>query len=460
MTAPGQYEAPSSTIAAPAHRPGPLGLFSFLRQARDNAIAIYEPGTYARDVTSRRVGLQQFVLLNQPDYIQHVLVRHPENYPKGRLNRRVLGPVLGDGLLTSEGETWRRRRRTLAPAFHQRRLAALAPAMVAEVERQRIRWEQLSTTGAPCDMMQEMMALTMRIAARTLFSFDVGEEADRLGRFITTLIDGFGRPSVPDLLGLPEWLPLRRSAEARRALQELDSTIYRVIAERRAGTRRDDLLDMLLEARDEETGAALDDRELRDEVATLFVAGYETTSLALTWTWYLLALHPQAEARLHQELSTVLAGRPARLEDLDRLSYTRMVFEEAMRLFPPAFSFNRVALREDQIGPHRIPKGALVYLSPWVTHRNPNLWPQPTRFEPARFLPEAVRERHKYAYFPFGGGPRVCIGNSFAMNEGRLALATLAQGFAPRMVPDHPVVPQGRVTLRPQHGMMMTLESR
>jgi len=445
-------------LAAPEPSSERLGLIAFMRRLRENGIAIYPAAGFDRPISSRKVGLQRFFLLNEPDYIQHVLVRRHENYPKGRLNRRLLGPVLGDGLLTAEGDAWRRRRRTIAPAFSSRNLASLAPAMAAESERLCRQWQQ--RPDGPCDMMHEMMTLTMRIAARTLFSHDVGEAADRLGAAITVLIDSFGRPSVPDLLGLPEWLPLGRNAAARRALSEIDATIFGVIAERRAGASGTDLLDLLLAARDEDSGAALNDRELRDELVTMFIAGHETTALALTWTWYLLALHPDVEARLLRELDEVLAGRAARHEDLARLGYARMVLEEAMRLYPPAFSISRVALADDRIGDELIPKGAFVNISPWVTHRNPRLWPEPLRFDPDRFAPETVRARHRYAYFPFGGGPRVCIGNSFAIMEGQLALATLAQAFAPRLVPGHPVVPQGRVTLRPQHGLQMTLEPR
>jgi cytochrome P450 len=217
---------------------------------------------------------------------------------------------------------------------------------------------------------------------------------------------------------------------------------------------------MLLAARDETTGDGMSDRQLRDEVVTIFAAGHETTAVAMSWTWYLLSRHPRCEARLHQELDQVLAGRSPRFADLEHLPYTRMVFEEALRLYPPAFSLTRVAAADDRIGPHRIPKGAMVTLSPWVTHRDPRLWPDPERFDPERFLPEAVRQRHKFAYFPFGGGPRVCIGNSFALMEGRLILATLAQRYRLRLEPGHPVEPQGRITLRPRHGMRMTIEER
>ena len=259
--------------------------------------------------------------------------------------------------------------------------------------------------------------------------------------------------------------PGPRSSEFTAAMALIDTTIYEILQQRRTATQATgaevgDLLGMLLAARDEETGESMSDRQLRDEVVTIFAAGHETTAVAMSWTWYMLSQNPQCEALLHEELDRVLAGRAPCFADLEQLPYTRMVFEEAIRLYPPAFSLIRVAAADDSIGPHHIPKGAMVTLSPWVTHRNPQLWPDPERFYPGRFLPEAVRQRHKFAYFPFGGGPRVCIGNSFALMEGRLILAALAQRYRLRLAPGHPVEPQGRITLRPRHGMRMTIEAR
>jgi cytochrome P450 len=302
-----------------------------------------------------------------------------------------------------------------------------------------------------------MMALTMEIVARALFSRDVAGSVRELGAAIDRLIEGFGRPAVPDLLGLPEWLPRRRDPEARRALAYVDGVIYEIIRSRRAAPdAADDLLGMLLDARDEETGEGMTDRQLRDEVMTLFAAGHETTAVALTWCWSMLARHPDVEARLHAELETALAGRRPGFDDLERLPYARMVVEETMRLYPPAYSLNRVALADDAMGPHRVRKGALVTVSPWVTHRNPRLWPDPLRFDPERFSPEAVRQRHRYAYFPFGGGPRVCIGNAFALMEARLALAVLAQDWRLASPPGAPPPsPQARVTLRPREPLLM-----
>lgn len=434
----------------------PLGALAFIRRVRENPIAVYAAEAYERDFSERTVLFQRFALVNHPDYIQRVLVTNQANYGKGRLNRQILGPTLGQGLLTSEGDFWRRQRRIAAPAFHRRRLAALAGLMVEVAQGVSARWRGLSEI----DVGREMMTLTMEIVARALFSRDVAGSVRELGGAIDTLIEGFGRAPVLDLLGLPEWLPRRRDPEARRALAYVDSVIYEIIRSRRAAPEaHDDLLGMLLEARDEESGEGMTDRQLRDEVMTLFAAGHETTAVALTWCWSLLARHPQPEARLHAEIDRVLAGRPPTFEDLERLPYSRMVVEEAMRLYPPAYSLNRVALADDVMGPHVVRKGALVTVSPWVTHRNPALWPDPLTFDPERFRPEAVRERHRYAYFPFGGGPRICIGNAFALMEARLALAVLAQAW--RLVPLGPQPqPQARVTLRPKEPVFARPEPR
>jgi len=445
------------TDAARSGGPRPLGALAFIRRVRDNPITVYAPEAYERDFSERTVLFQRFALVNHPDYVQRVLVGNHANYAKGRLNRQILGPSLGQGLLTSEGEFWRRQRRIAAPAFHHRRLAALAGLMVEVAQGVSARWRSLPEI----DVGQEMMSLTMEIVARALFSRDVAGSVPALGAAIDTLIESFGRPAVPDLLGLPEWLPRRRDPAAKRALAYVDSVIYEIIRSRRAASASpDDLLGMLLEARDEETGEGMTDRQLRDEVMTLFAAGHETTAVALTWCWSLLGRHPEVERRLHAEVDEVLAGRAPAFEDLERLPYARMVVEETMRLYPPAYSLNRVALADDAMGPHVVRKGTLVTVSPWVTHRNPLLWPDPLAFDPERFRPEAVRERHRYAYFPFGGGPRVCIGNAFALMEARLALAVLAQDW--RLAPNSGPAPrpQARVTLRPREPLRMRPQPR
>jgi len=385
-----------------------------------------------------------------------VLLTNQRNYRKSDFLRRILGPLLGDGLLISEGELWRRQRRIAAPAFHAKRIAEFVTAMTSCAAATLERWR--SMTG-PFDVATEMLALTLDIVARTMFSIDVGGEIASLRR-LTDIVVAL-RPSTLDLLGLPEWIPRRQPAAYRRAIAEFEALVSRLLAERRAdGRDRGDLLSMLLAARDPETGEGMSDRQLRDEILTILLAGHETVANALTWTWYLLARHPEAEARLHEELDRVLGARVPGFADLAELEWTRMVIEEAMRLYPPAHTVSRTAIGEDRIGGVRVPPGAAITISAYLTHRNPNLWPNPERFAPERFAPEAVAQRHRFAYLPFGGGPRICIGNGLAMVEAKAIVATIAQRYRVRLAPGHVVEPIGLVTLRAKNGVRVTLEPR
>ncbi len=460
MTAPAEREA-----GAPRQRHygtrRPLGTIEFIRRLRDNAISIYPPEAFEMDYSARRLGWQRFVLLNEPEMIRHVLVGNYENYGKGRLARQILGPVLGQGLLTSEGELWRRQRRIAAPAFQHKRLAVLAETMAACARDWADQWAGPAKTGDALDIAKQMSALTMEIVARTLFGSDIAGRVDPMRNAVTAILRGFGRPSLPDLVGLPEWLPRRRDPEATAALRQVGEMVREIVAARQGAVgERGDLLDMLLAARDEETGAGMSARQLHDEILTLFAAGHETTATGLTWTWYLLDQHPEVRERLEAEIDAVLGGRPPDYADLERMPYGRMVFEEALRIYPPVFTLNREALGGDRIGPLEIGRGDLVSMSPYVTHRNPKLWPEPERFDPERFAPKQVAARPKFAYFPFGGGPRICIGANFALIEARLILATLMQRYRLRLVPGHPVVPHAVLTLRTRYGLKMTIEPR
>lgn len=443
-----------------------MSVVETIRTIRDNIIEVYPPYVFDKDYTFRRIGFQPFILVNRPDWIHEVLVEKPDIYSKGRLNRRILGPALGNGLLTSEGAFWRRQRRIAAPAFHYKRLRVLADIMADCTERLVQRWDALADTGRHVDIAQEMMRLTMEIVARTLFSRDIGGSIDELGKAVGTLINSFGRTPVIEMLGLPEWLPRIRDPEARRALVTLDRMIMDLIETRRASDESGaDLLQMLLDARDPETGEGMTDAQLRDEVVTLFAAGHETTAQALTWVFYLLDQHPDEDAMLHDEVVRLLGDRRPGFDDMHALQRTRMVFDETLRLYPPAFSISRFAEKADRLGGDgpeglSVPKGAYITLSPYITHRNPKLWSDPEIFNPERFVDEKVHVRHKHAYFPFGGGNRICIGSGFAQTEGRLAIAMIARKYRLRLKPGHPVQPQGIVTLRPRFGMKMSIEKR
>ena len=445
----------------PEPPPRPVNLPQWLRLVRKNPIAVFDRDAFAADFRAKRVFFGNFVLVNEPSFIEHVLLENHRNYSKGRLTRDALEPALGKGLLTSEGDRWRRQRRMASPGFHKQRVAHMAGAM-ARLARRRVEgWRICSRNGQPLDIAREIPSLTMEIVGRTLFSMDMTDASDELARAMTTVVASFGTLNPLDILGAPAWVPRFRSRRARSALARLDRAIYGIIAERRGARKApDDLLGLLLAARDGKTGADIGDTELRDEVATFFAAGHETTALALAWTLYLLSRHPTVEEKLHAEVDGVPGDGEAAVVDVESLPYTRMVVEESMRLFPPAFCIQRVPLEDDEVGGHCIPAGSFVTISPYVTHRNPRLWEDPLRFDPERFTPERTGERHAFAYLPFGGGPRQCIGNGFAMLEACVVLATIARAYRLRMVPGHCVEAQGWITLRPRYGLRMTLEPR
>jgi cytochrome P450 len=303
-----------------------------------------------------------------------------------------------------------------------------------------------------------MMRLTLGMAGKTLFSMDLSNEADEVGRAAATVIQ-YANDRFTRLLPLPTNIPTPHNRRFWKALRTLDTVVQGIIDVRRREEKdAGDLLSMLLLARDEETGEGMNDQQLRDEVRAFILAGHETTAAALAWTWYLLAQHPHIEHRLHTELVTVLDGRSPTFEDLPKLTYTKMVLEESMRLYPPGWGFERRAVADDEIGGYHIPADSLVLISPYVTHRHSAFWEDPERFDPERFTPEPLAGRPRYTYFPFGGGPRQCIGNEFAIVQCQLIIAMVAQTYRLRLVPGHPVEPEPSVTLRPRHGLLMTLQ--
>lgn len=408
------------------------------------------------DLVYFKLGPQPVFLLNNPDYIRDALVTHNRNFMKGEGLQRAKR-LLGEGLLTSEGEFHLRQRRLAQPAFHRQRIAGYAATMVEYAARTRDEWR----AGETRDIAREMMRLTLAIAGKTLFDADVESEADEIGEALTTTFALFNRVSLP----FAQWLdrlPLPATKRFQKARQRLDSTIYRIINERRAAAvDRGDLLSMLIAARDDEgDGTGMTDEQLRDEAMTIFLAGHETTANALTWTWYLLSQHPEVAARFHAEIDEALKGRLPSAEDFPRLRYTEMVLAESMRLYPPAWLIGRRALSDYQINGYRIPARSILLLSQYVTHHDARFFPDPFRFDPERWTPEARESRPKFSYFPFGGGPRLCIGEHFAWMEGVLVLATIAQRFRMRLAPGHPVEMQPLVTLRPKHGMKLILEAR
>ena len=394
-------------------------------------------------------------LISRPDLIKDVLVTHQKQFKKGR-GLEQIKRLLGEGLLTSEGDLHLRQRRLMQPAFHRQRVAAYAEAMTRYAVQTRERWWD----GETLDVHAEMMRLTLAIVGKTLFGAEVEAEAAEIDGALGEVIGLFHLLQLPfsDLL---ERLPLPAVRRFRSARARLDATIYRLIAQHRAtGEDRGDLLSMLLAARDEDDGGGMSDEQVRDEALTLFLAGHETTANAMTWTWYLLSQHPEVEARFHAELDAALGGRTPTMDDVPRLPYTRRVFSESLRLYPPAWIIGRRLLTDYAIGGYTLAARSIVLLCQSVTHQDGRFWPQPERFDPDRWTLEAEATRPKFAFFPFGGGPRVCIGEQFAWMEGVLLLATLGQSWRLRLAPDQRVATQPIVTLRPRYGMRMRVESR
>jgi len=408
------------------------------------------------DIVHYKIGPQHLYLFNDPDLIKDVLVTNQKNFTKSRGLERAR-KLLGNGLLTSEGDFHLRQRRLAQPAFHRQRIASYGDTMTAYADRTRSTWQD----GSTVDMHVEMMRLTLAVVAKTLFDADVDAEAAEIGKALTVAFESFNFGILP-FTELLEKLPLPYVRRFNAARDTLDRTIYRMIEERRAtNDDRGDLLSMLLMATDTEgDGSGMSDLQLRDEAMTIFLAGHETTANALTWTWYLLSQHPEVEARLHAEIDGALAGRKAGFDDLAVLPYTRMVLAESMRLYPPAWAIGRRAINSFEVRGYTIPERSVVLMSQYITHRDPRFFPDPERFDPGRWTADAQAARPKFSYFPFGGGARVCIGEQFAWMEGILLVATLAQQWKMRLVQGHPVDIQPLITLRPRNGMRMTLERR
>jgi cytochrome P450 len=439
--------------------PGPHGRGGFLRAirfGRNPLTAIHRLKARWGDVVMTRLGPRRLYVLSHPEMVRDVLVTSNRNFIKSFALQRAR-VLLGEGLLTSEGDFHLRQRRLSQPAFHRDRIAAMAGTMVRYAEDAADRW----SAGMEVDATREMNRVTLAIAGMTLLGVDVEGEADEIGRALTDALGLFDRLHNP-LAPLLDRLPVPGTLRMRRARERLDATIYRAIAERRASTEdRDDLLGMLLAARDEEgDGGGMTDLQLRDELLTLFLAGHETTANALAWTWHLLARHPRVEAKLHNELRTVLAGRAPTAADYGALPFTRAVLAESMRLHPPAWTVGRQPLQDFAAGGYRIRAGSIVLLSPWIIHHDARWWGDDVdAFRPERWMePDFEASLPRFAYFPFGGGPRKCIGEGFAWMEGVLALATLARRWRLRHLPGAEVNAKVGITLRVV-GLRMRVEA-
>jgi cytochrome P450 len=441
----------------PREAPGPRGVMSGWRLMRNPLPFIEGLSCEYGDVVHLRIMNLRVCLVAHPEGIKHVLQENHRNYRKS-FDYKILARLLGQGLVTSEGSLWLRQRRLMQPMFHRQRVAGFGALMAECTMAMLDKWRGRAERGEVFDVAPEMMRLTLQIVGRALLSMDLIAQADKIGRNITIANERFGNMGLSAFV---PWLPTPGNTRFRRAAAVLRKIVLDIIAERRRdGRDHEDLLSMLLAVRDEETGRGMKDEQLRDEVLTLILAGHETTATALSWTWYLLSRNPEAERKLHAEVDEVLGGRPASVADLPNLSYTATVIDEAMRLYPPVWAVGRAAIADDEVMGYRVPSGCNVLLSQWLAHHHPAFWENPNSFEPERFSPERNATRPRYAYFPFGGGPRMCIGNLFALIEAQIVLATVAQKYSLRVPSEHPIELQPLVTLRPRYGVKVALEPR
>ena len=449
----------------PAPRPldAPLGPFATLRALRRNPIETWTKAHYEWPILVGPTILGTIAVVNDPAAIRHVFVDNAANYRKDALQKRVLGPGLSDGLLEAEGDDWRVQRRTLAPLFTPKTVSSFAPAITASAEELVARWLRLREGGIT-DMQPEMARVTLDILGRTIFSDGLGQDLDRFATAINRYFATVGRLDPFDLLDFPEWLPRLTKLGSNSAQKFFAAVVETLIARRKrllakdkAGTPRD-ILTLLLEAQDPETGAGLSDTEVKANILTFIGAGHETTANALTWSLFLLTLSEEWRARLTAEASAVLSGP---VEDhAARLVETRAVIEEAMRLYPPVASMSRQAIGPDDLAGKRIRKGSLVMVSQWVLHRHHSLWEKPDSFDPRRFLPGSREKIDRFAYLPFGTGPRVCIGASFSLQEAAIVLAHIMRTFSLELKKNHVAMPVQRITLRPEGGLPMILRRR
>jgi len=450
--------AESTPPGALLHPPGPprfLAPLIFYRLLRHPLEMFAEAARYG-DVVSLPTIFRRVFFINHPDHIRDLLVNSAQKFEKSPAIK-AMKPVLGEGLLTSEHEFHLRQRRLAQPAFHRERIAAYGAVMAEYAAKWPARWRN----GAAVDLHAEMMGLTLDIVGKTLFDYNLSVDSGRIASSLETFLGLFRFMMMPFARQV-ERLPLPRMIRLRRARERVDEIVYRIIRERRAeGRDHGDLLSMLLAAQDVEgDGGSMTDQQLRDESITLILAGHETTANALTWAFYLLARHPQVEAKLHAELDAVLGGRLPAAADLPALPYTEMVMAETLRLYPPAYAVGRWALEDHAFGPYLIPKHSVVLCSQWVMHHDARFYPEPERFDPERWRPEPRAARPKYAYFPFGGGNRICIGEGFAWMEATMILAVLAQQWRMKVAPDYRADLWPVITLRPRHGLPVTLERR
>jgi cytochrome P450 len=448
----------------PTPRQTPPDLFDFLKAVRTNPLTTWTAEHFKAPILAGEGVLGRVTVVHEPAAIRHILVDNAGSYRKDDLQRRVLAPGLGNGLLTAEGDEWKLQRRTLAPLFSPRTVTGFIPAMVAASERLMRRWQRRPQARV-LDVAVEMTRVTLDVLERTIFTAGLARDPDALGRAITRYFEALGPIDPLDVFGLPDWIPRVGRIRARPAIRFFEEVVGELIEGRKAliargGPAPRDILTLLLEAADPETGRGLSDLAVRANLVTFIGAGHETTANALSWSIYLLSQAPDARERIEAEVDTVLGGRRFEPADLDRLVFTRAVIDEAVRLFPPVPLISRAALSDDRIGNLKIPRGSIVTIAPYVLHRHRTLWQEPDAFMPERFLPGCREKIDRFAYLPFGAGPRVCIGASFSLQEAVIVLAHVVRSVRLDLVAGHQVSPLHRVTLRPKGGLPMRLAKR
>jgi cytochrome P450 len=426
------------------HRLPPTVTDTNVRQMVRNPIQFYQNiAAQYGDIVCYRPAPEPAYLLNHPDYIRHVLLDNNHNYSKDTYSNRAFAKVVGGGLLTSEGEQWRKQRRMMQPAFHHTRLEKLDGMIVEAAQSMLDGWQKAFETHQPIDIAREMSALTLTVTIRSLFGVDLGDEVREIGEIINRAASYLEKPSSPRLI---------------QSAKEFGAVVDRIIQQRRQNFKDGgDLLSSMMMTRDENGNPAMDDEQLRTQVMTLMLAGYETTASTLTWTWHLLSQNLWAMDRLRSEVRDTLQSRPPRYADLDRLLFTGMVLDESLRMFPPAWILGRRAIADDVIDGFFIPANAVIAICIYVLHRHPNFWVDADTFNPERFSEENIKGRNKFAYIPFGAGPRQCIGNNFGLMEAALVMACVLQRFELHSIPGMEVQPQALFVLRPNRDVLMSL---
>ena len=444
----------------PPHQypPGPKGhiFFGNLKDLSEDPLGfLTECARQYGDIASFRIGNRRVYLLSHPEYIESVLTTDNALFIKHSFFWQHVQAIFGKGLLTSEGKLWEHQRRLVQPAFHGERIASYAESMVNLANQMTEKWEDQEVR----DIHQDMMQLTANIIHTTLLGSRGNLPVEEIGELMNSVTDEiavrFRRPFY-----FPDWIPTPGNLRYGQAVRKLNAFINGIIDEANStNSDKDNLVNMLRHAKDPE-GKHLSRQQIRDEIITLFLAGHETTALALSWTWFLLSQHPRVEAKLLEELDSVLGGQSPTFDALRHLEYCEMIIQEAMRLYPPAYTLGREPIQDYELAGYPIAKGSTILISQWVVHRDPRFFPNPEAFEPERWTESFTKHLSRYAYFPFGGGPRFCIGKAFAMTEAVLLLATIAQRFHLSLVPNHPISPLTSVTLRPKYGVKMVVRKR